>query len=90
MKVQASGLQLRNIGQLARATTLDGVTIMGRLDGVAFSGSGEYILSIGRYPLSVPADHPIDIRRSADLDALVYGNENTGDIADRLEADDVA
>ena len=86
MKVQASGLQLRNIGQLAQVT-LDGVTIMGRLDGVAFRGDGDYILSIGRQALSVPADHSVIIRRSANLDALV--NISDG-IDDGLEADNAA
>lgn len=90
MRITASQIQLRNVGQLAQATTLEGVTIMGRLDGVAFSGDGNYILSIGRNGFKVPGDHPVDIRRSANLDALVNGNENTGDIADRLEADDAA
>ena len=86
MKVQASGLQLRNIGQLARTTTLDGVTVMGRLNEVCYR-EDVYALTIGGSTFQVSADHPIDIRRSANLDALV--NISDG-IDDGLEADNAA
>jgi len=89
VRVQAVGLQLRNIGQLAQATTLDGITVMGRLDAVSYDNTGRYALSIGRNVFRVPADHPIDIRRSAQLDALVYANEISEDIVESL-VDDAA
>jgi hypothetical protein len=86
MKVIASGLQLRNIGQLARVTTLDGVTVMGRLNEVA-SKENVYALVIGGSVFEVPGDHPVDIRRSANLDALVNISD---DISEGLEADNAA
>jgi hypothetical protein len=87
MKVQADGLQLRNVGQLAQAVTLDGITVMGRLDAVSYDKNGTYALSIGRNVFHVPADHPVIIRRSAQLDALVNISD---DLAAELEVDNAA
>ena len=81
-----SQLQLRNIAQLAQTTTLDGITTMGRLDSVSFDRDGTYALSIGGCVFNVPADHPIHIRRTAQTDALVIGNDIQEDIVDKLEA----
>ena len=86
MRIQANGLQLRNIGQLARVVTLDGVTVMGRLNEVA-SCKDVYALVIGGSVFEVPGDHPVDIRRSANLDALVNISD---DVAEQLEADSAA
>ena len=90
MKVQAKGLQLRNISQLAQAKSVDGITVMGRLDSVAYDGRNTYMLSIGGHTLHVPGDHPIDIRRTAVVDALVIANDIAEDVADSLEAEHAA
>lgn len=60
---------------------------MGRLDAVSYDKNGTYALSIGRNVFHVPANHPVTIRRSANLDALVNISD---DIADGLEADNAA
>jgi len=86
LKITASGLQLRNVDQLAQAKSVDGITIMGRLDSVAYDGRNTYMLSIGGHTLHVPGDHPIDIRRTAVADALVMANDIAEDVADSLEA----
>jgi len=66
------------------------MTVMGRLDSVAYDGRNTYMLSIGGHVLHVPADHPIDIRRTAVADALVIANDIGMDVADSLEAENAA
>jgi len=90
LKIIARQLQLRNISQLAQATTLDGITTMGRLDSVSYDSSGTYALSIGGCVFNVPAEHPIEIRRTASTDALVTANDIQEDVLDRLGARNVA
>jgi len=86
VRITANQIQLRNLQQLARTTTLDGVTVMGRLNEVCYR-EDVYALTIGGSTFQVPADHPIDIRRSANLDALV--NIEAG-VDEGLEADNAA
>lgn len=91
MRITAKDIQLRNLQQLAQATSIDGITVMGRLESVAFAKERyTYQLVIGGNTLHVPADHPLDIRRTAEADALVVANDVHYDIADSLEAEHAA
>jgi hypothetical protein len=78
---------MRNISQLAKVTSIDGITVMGRLNEVAYDANGTYALSVGKSVLHVPGDWPVDIRRSAQLDTLVNISD---DLSEGLEVDDAA
>jgi hypothetical protein len=87
LKIQAQGIQLRNISQLAMATSIDGITVMGRLESVAYAAErNTFQLVIGGNTLHVPGTHPVEIRRTAEADALVTANDIGHDVADSLEA----
>lgn len=83
MKITARQIQLRNCGQLAQ-TTKGLTTYMGRLDSVVSSGAA-YDVTIGGHLLKLDASHPLEIRRTPALDALVEANWINEDIADLLE-----
>jgi len=87
MRVTAQTLQLRNVSQLAQTTTIDGMTVMGRLDSICYDANGTYALSIGGHLFHVPASHPVEIRRTANLDELVTISD---DLAERLTDERVA
>lgn len=82
MKIRANQIQLRNVGQLASIDE-DGYTTMGRLDGIRHD-SETFTLQIAGYTFHVDGDYPIDIRRTANLDAMVNNLEVSKDIVDRL------
>lgn len=87
MRITADQIQLRNLTQLAKVTKPNGVTVMGRLNEVSYGGSVFYTLTVGGSTFTVPADHPVDIRRSANLDELVTISD---DLSERLTSEPVA
>lgn len=83
MRTTSAGLQLRNLGQLA-AVSVNGNHYMGRLDSVVNRGL-TFDLTVGGIELTTVPGHPIEIRRTPALDALVEANWINNDMADLLE-----
>lgn len=83
MRIEARNIQLRNLTQLAQVT-VGAVTYMGALDAVAKRGL-TIDLVVGGHELTTLPEHPIEIRRSPMLDALVEMTFLHEDTADLLE-----
>lgn len=84
MKITASGIQARNIGQIVTVTQ-DGDTLMGKVERVKFTAAGLVCLRVSGETMQLSADHEIDIRRSVELGEAYKLNQNIGDVLDELD-----
>lgn len=87
MKIPASGLQARNIGQIV-TVEYNGDTLMGKIERVKFTSVGTVCLRVSGETLQLQAGHEIDIRRSVELGEAYKLNQNIGDVLDDVYADE--
>lgn len=81
MKIMASQLQARNIGQIV-TVDLSGDTLMGKIERVKFTAVGTVCLRVSGETMQLSNDHEIDIRRSVELGEAYRLRQDIGDVLD--------
>lgn len=81
MKIAASGLEARNIGQIVTVEQ-GGDVLMGRVERVKFTAAGMVCLRVSGETLQLDREHEVDIRRSVEAGMAHRLNRNIEDVLD--------